>query len=114
MSELKFKVWDNVDYMSEPFTLKDLMLKKIEFTDECIVRQFTGLKDKNGKEIYKDDIVEYWEYESRAMGGSTDARRIKQPVTFEGGAFYPICNQPSTIFEIIGNIYEHKNLLEQK
>ena len=55
--EIKFRAWDNVDYMSGTFTLKDLQDKKIGFTDECIVMQFTGLQDKNGVDIYFGDTI---------------------------------------------------------
>ena len=55
MRELKFRVWDNVDYMSSDFTLQDLQDKKVGFTNECKVMQFTGFKDKNGNEIFEGD-----------------------------------------------------------
>ena len=57
--EIKFRVWDNVDYMSSPFTLSDLQSKQIQFTSDCEVMQFTGLKDRNGKEIYEGDILAF-------------------------------------------------------
>lgn len=57
MREIKFRVWDNLDFMSQPFTLQDLQEKKIQFTSECILMQYTGIKDKNGKEIYEGDIL---------------------------------------------------------
>lgn len=53
--EIRFRVWDNVDYMSTSFTLEDLQLKKIQFTSDCPVMQYTGLKDKNGKEVFQGD-----------------------------------------------------------
>lgn len=56
--EIKFRVWDKVDYMSSPFTLDDLMLKKIQFTSDCPVMQFTGIKDKNGIDAYEKDYDE--------------------------------------------------------
>lgn len=55
--ELKFRAWDNVDYMSKPFTLFNVMLRQIEFTHDVTIMQFTSLHDKNGKEIYDGDII---------------------------------------------------------
>ena len=55
--EKKFKVWDGVDYMSNPFTLYDIVLRKIQFTSDYKVLEYTGRNDKNGIEIYEGSIV---------------------------------------------------------
>ena len=55
----KFKVFDGVDYLSEPFTLQDLQSGKIQFTSDAKVLQYTGCKDHAGEEIYAKDIVQF-------------------------------------------------------
>jgi hypothetical protein len=72
--------------------------------------QYTGLKDKHGKEIYEGDII--------AFEGHHWDEIFTNPciVKFEYGCFYPWGSGdwkvPSNRYEIIGNIYE--NTLEAK
>lgn len=57
--EMKFRVWDKVDYMGNPFTLQDLLNRKIEFTSDCPIMQFTGIRDFQNTELFEGDIVEF-------------------------------------------------------
>ena len=78
--------------------------------DECvIIRQYTGLKDKNGKEIYEGDIVEY---EDEINDILEDYRGI---VEFEDGIFTFDGGNPISCYdeyEVIGNIYENPEFKE--
>lgn len=53
MREFKFKIW-NGSTISKPFFIYDA---KEDINEKCEILQYTGLKDKNGREIYEGDII---------------------------------------------------------
>ena len=134
MREIKFRAWlkeekKMVNVKTMDFTDKTIRcLKKNEFINAYLLRrvsfddvelmQYTGLKDKNGKEIYEGDIIKYkFPYDIRLKHIS--------PVKFlETEASFGIKDRyeneiplytisANNYFEVIGNIYENKNLLEE-
>lgn len=120
MTELKFRAWDNIDYMSTPFTLKDIQNKKIEFTSDAKVMQFTGLKDKIGIEIYDGYILsEKWRVEVyRNIEGTFMVRFHTNPSVNKPRSLYRYLKARETAGTsktdciVIGNIYENSDLLQ--
>lgn len=132
MREIKFRAWDKskkrmVDedelvfwggccYLNESKTLYNpnkphspAKLKGYSILENYVM-QFTGLSDKNGKEIYEGDILE-WQFEwqkEKHIG----AVKISISGTSVGGNAIQV-RKANTIYSIIGNIYENPELLER-
>lgn len=118
MRKIKFRVWDNVDYMSKPFTLYELQAGLIQIDSVCPVMQFTGLSDSKGVEIYEGDIIGHEE-------GDVNLHCIShhEIVWCDSGLMgKQICSNGSYIgidywtqghkgYVVIGNIYQNPELL---
>lgn len=77
--------------------------------------QYTGLKDKNGKEIYEGDILErhgYWPIRIEYDKGCLMVRDLDEVRYNNLILNVPICNFESiNDWKVIGNIYENPELL---
>ena len=120
MREIKFRAWmeplKKMDY--SPINAVTFDGKKVYFGNGDItgfhsaLMQYTGLKDKNGVEIYEGDIIASW-YDFDTTG--------KEQVVFDKGQYTLKGSQWSLAGhlshypgEVIGNIYENPGLLEDK
>lgn len=132
MRELKFRVWDIDCHRFEYFEIGE--------NDDCygmfrvaankfgsIVEQFTGLEDKNGKEIYEGDIVNAVGIGIAQVIDSPSGewmlyyKREPDEIKNDFACVVPK-NKPSGLWkttltsyiEIVGNIHENPELLEDK
>lgn len=122
MREIKYRVWckgtsDNLNFQKPRWiSMDDFILNKyfhlfnsLSESPDFVLCQFTGLKDKNGKEIYEGDIISGEFYDTEYHHAET----IKHEVVFNNGAYNIASgNWHKPTLEIIGNIFETPELLK--
>lgn len=84
-------------------------------TEDMILMQYTGLKDKNGKEIYEGDIIKAFTSGKWRIGIIIyEHSGFTIDVTINKDLEYGRTSIIENLTEIIGNIYANPELLEEK
>ena len=117
MREIKFRAWDEIGkcYRSheDPLTIQMLVFK--QQLERGVLEQFTGLHDKNGKEIYEGDIVRgTTEYFVTEVTGVIVFGGMAFNASNNNGWFFTVTSpeiQQLSELEVIGNIHENPDLL---
>lgn len=148
MREIKFKAWAwdtrHPDYKKKKYLLDVLQIDfekrtvvlpykidkaREENFDNIELMQFTGLKDKNGKEIYESDVVRilYTGWRSKDDNDKRTLEQYKKDISsigvvefelykyiikFNEGVYDNIIPGNHGELEAIGNIYENPELLK--
>ena len=133
--EIKFRVFidykifyqDKYDEYGDNLTSIDICKKTItitgfhnyenvyRFEDEKVkLMQYTGLKDKNGKEIYENDLISCNKYKNIVVFFENGCFKVKYS---KNDTTNVTCTLDTFLekykCKISGNIYENKNLLEE-
>lgn len=118
------------DKVEDIFPDNKLSKAVLEYTDEEVavvfdntVGQFTGLHDKNGKEIYEGDVITQYlvfphyrngeQYECKARRGQVLFDKLLGFVLLSGSRLYHLFGDGLTQ-EVIGNIHDNHEFLPSK
>jgi uncharacterized phage protein (TIGR01671 family) len=135
--EIKFRAWNKkdkvmVDVAAMNFgpsglwsLIEDAVDAELQLADGYELMQYTGLKDKNGREIYEGDVVSFGSIWARGDESDPQEESHCGVVEFDSdwGMYKVNCGADSYAlgdvitfdgYGVIGNIFENPELLEDK
>lgn len=109
--EIEFRVWlKQQKQMRYDIQLSKYFNEFIGFSNDYELMQYTGLKDKNGTKIFEGDVVKFKDKLYKVEFYQFTCKFALVLITGNGDA---VLNRPRANFdlEVVGNIYENKELL---
>lgn len=118
--EIKFRAWNKKDKVMVDVAainfgpsglwslIEDADDAELQLEDNYELMQYTGLKDKNGREIYEGDIVK------NEYGKVMEVQYDPRSAAFGVGDYYFGTIGSGKTLEVIGNIFDNPELLEGK
>jgi uncharacterized phage protein (TIGR01671 family) len=118
MREIKFRAWNLSDECMQSWhSLWTHSLCQLITDQRLILMQYTGLKDKNGKEIYEGDCLG-GSWGDGHIGYCDNCKSFEYFMnefgcaSCEGDVHWSECVEDDGKLEVVGNIYENPELLE--
>lgn len=125
--EIKFRVWDKLlremhyidlcdlaegdDYWYDGETsVWDVMNDVTNEENRFVIQLYTGLKDKNGVEIYEGDILNNTAVNFKFIVKFEKTKYVLQKLEYQEDLLnmYDFFNRIPNMFEVIGNVYERE------
>lgn len=107
--EIKFRAWDKENKKMAQVSRIDFGPGGIKYLiDDSVLLEYTGLHDKNGREIYEGDVVK------NEYGKVMEVQYDPRSAAFGVGDYYFGTIGSGKTLEVIGNIFENTEMLEEE